>query len=175
MSKYETPPGWSLPDDLAMKVNETLKKKSITPEEALQDAFDVMARDIALIEPNPVDWGRTIRSLSLSILTSTCISSGKLKNRPISRTAISISKKGQGGSNLTRAHIPAIVTFIILSLMQPSLRHAEINGYSGGSLKNFLYQGSRSHLISFCSSSMCSSFACMVSFFAAITGLKNCS
>jgi hypothetical protein len=44
MSKYETPPGWSLPDDLAMKVNELLKKKSITPEEALQDAFYDMAR-----------------------------------------------------------------------------------------------------------------------------------
>ncbi|MGB5843574.1 MAG: hypothetical protein WBG94_03935 [Anaerolineales bacterium] len=32
-------------------------RKFITPEQELQDALDEMARDIALIEPNPEDWG----------------------------------------------------------------------------------------------------------------------
>jgi len=34
-----------------------VNKKYITPEDELQDALEEMARDIALIEPNPVDWG----------------------------------------------------------------------------------------------------------------------
>ena len=42
--------GWSIPDDLANQVNEALNRKSITPEQELQDALDEMARDIALIE-----------------------------------------------------------------------------------------------------------------------------
>jgi len=45
-----------MPDDLAKQVNEALNKKSITPEQELQDALDEMARDIALIEPDPQDW-----------------------------------------------------------------------------------------------------------------------
>ena len=34
-----------------------LNNKPTSPEHDLQDALDEMARDIALIEPNPVDWG----------------------------------------------------------------------------------------------------------------------
>jgi hypothetical protein len=56
MSNNDIPPGWSLSDDMVKKVSEALNRKSITPEEELQDAFDEMARDIALIEPNPQDW-----------------------------------------------------------------------------------------------------------------------
>ncbi|MGB7054967.1 MAG: hypothetical protein WBE28_06585 [bacterium] len=46
-----------MPDDLVKQVNEALNRKSITPEQELQDALDEMARDIALIEPDPQDWG----------------------------------------------------------------------------------------------------------------------
>ena len=52
-----TPDSWAMPDYLAKKVNETLNNKRITPEDELADALGDMARDIALIEPNPVDWG----------------------------------------------------------------------------------------------------------------------
>jgi hypothetical protein len=52
----DLPEGWSIPDDLANQVSEELDKKSITPEDELQDAFEDMARDIALIEPDPRDW-----------------------------------------------------------------------------------------------------------------------
>jgi hypothetical protein len=34
-----------------------LNRKSITPEQELQDALDEMARDIALIEPDLKYWG----------------------------------------------------------------------------------------------------------------------
>jgi hypothetical protein len=50
------PEGWALPDVLARKVSEALNKKSISPEDELVDALEDMARDIALIEPNPADW-----------------------------------------------------------------------------------------------------------------------
>ena len=50
------PASWAMSDDMAKKVNETLNNKRITPEEELADALDEMARDIALIEPDPVDW-----------------------------------------------------------------------------------------------------------------------
>jgi hypothetical protein len=42
---------------MAKKVSEALNRKSITPEQELQDALDEMSRDIALIEPDPKDWG----------------------------------------------------------------------------------------------------------------------
>jgi hypothetical protein len=45
-----------MPDDLSKKISDVLNKKSITPEDELQAALDEMARDIALIEPNPGDW-----------------------------------------------------------------------------------------------------------------------
>ena len=50
------PDSWAMPDDLAKKVNETLNRKSVSPEDELADALEEMARDIALIEPDPVDW-----------------------------------------------------------------------------------------------------------------------
>ena len=34
----------------------TFKMKPITPEDKLQEALDELARDIALIEPDPKDW-----------------------------------------------------------------------------------------------------------------------
>jgi hypothetical protein len=46
-----------MPDDLAKSISEVVNKKPTTPEDELADALDEMARDIALIEPNPVDWG----------------------------------------------------------------------------------------------------------------------
>jgi hypothetical protein len=46
-----------MPDDLSKKISEVLNNKPISPEEELQDAQDEMARDIALIEPNPDNWG----------------------------------------------------------------------------------------------------------------------
>ena len=57
MTNNDLPPGWAMPEDLAKQVNEALDKKSITPENDLQDELDEMARDIALIESNPVNWG----------------------------------------------------------------------------------------------------------------------
>ena len=51
------PEGWSMPDDLAKKISEVLNNKPLSPEDELQDALEDMARDIALIEPDPVDWG----------------------------------------------------------------------------------------------------------------------
>jgi hypothetical protein len=44
-------------DDLAKRISDLVNKKPYRPEDDLQDALDDMARDIALIEPNPVDWG----------------------------------------------------------------------------------------------------------------------
>ncbi|MCJ7695283.1 MAG: hypothetical protein MUO40_07625 [Anaerolineaceae bacterium] len=51
------PETWGIPDSQARKVIEALNKKSITPEDELQDALEDIARDIALIEPDPQDWG----------------------------------------------------------------------------------------------------------------------
>ena len=49
------PDSWAMPDDLAKKVSETLNKKRISPEDELADALEEMARDIALIEPDPAN------------------------------------------------------------------------------------------------------------------------
>jgi hypothetical protein len=48
---------WGIPDDQANKVREALRKKSIRPEDAVQKAIEELARDIAIIEHEPVDWG----------------------------------------------------------------------------------------------------------------------
>jgi hypothetical protein len=55
-NKAEIPDGWSMPDDLANQVNKALNRKSITPEEELQDTLDEMARDITFIESYYCDW-----------------------------------------------------------------------------------------------------------------------
>ena len=58
MSKNpKIPETWGIPDDQANKVIEALSKKSITPEDAVQKALEEIARDIAIIEPDPQDWG----------------------------------------------------------------------------------------------------------------------
>jgi hypothetical protein len=55
-NKPDLPEGWSMPDYMAKKISESINRKRITYEDELQDALDEMARDIALIGPNPVDW-----------------------------------------------------------------------------------------------------------------------
>ena len=58
MSKNASMPDtWGIPDDQANKVREALSKKSIRPEDAIQKALEEIARDIAIIEPDPKDWG----------------------------------------------------------------------------------------------------------------------
>ena len=49
------PDTWGIPDEQANKVREALSKKSIKPEDAVQKALEEMARDITIIEPDPVD------------------------------------------------------------------------------------------------------------------------
>ena len=56
-NKSELPEGWAMPPDMAKRLSEGLNKKSVTPENTQQKALDEIARDIALIEPNPQDWG----------------------------------------------------------------------------------------------------------------------
>ena len=53
----DLPEGWAMPDSMAKRVSEVVSKKPGTPEDKLQKALDDMVRDIALTEPNPVDWG----------------------------------------------------------------------------------------------------------------------
>ena len=56
-NKSEIPDGWGMFDEMAKKVSEALNKKSTTPEDELVDALIDMARDIALIESDSLDWG----------------------------------------------------------------------------------------------------------------------
>ena len=60
---------WGIPDDLANKVREALNKKSIRPEDRVQDALDEIARDIAIIEPDPQDWTGWVNYLLESLQT----------------------------------------------------------------------------------------------------------
>ena len=59
----DIPEGWAIPDDLSKKINEVLNNKPISPEDELADALGDMAWDIALIEPDPVDWGGWVKFL----------------------------------------------------------------------------------------------------------------
>lgn len=61
--KPDLPDSWAMPDDLAKKVSEALNRKPITPEDKLQDALDEMGRDIAMIEPDPMDCANAIGSI----------------------------------------------------------------------------------------------------------------
>jgi hypothetical protein len=61
MSKI--PDTWGVPDDLAKKITEGLRKKRPTPEEELADALEEIARDIAIIEPDPSDWASWVMYL----------------------------------------------------------------------------------------------------------------
>ena len=58
-----TPDGRAMPDDLAKKINERLNRKTLRPEDELVDALEELARDIALIEPDPEDWAGWITYL----------------------------------------------------------------------------------------------------------------
>ena len=51
----DIPDTWGIPDDQANKVREALSKKSIKPEDAVQKAIEELTRDIAIIEPDPID------------------------------------------------------------------------------------------------------------------------
>jgi len=51
------PETWGIPEAQANKVREALSKKSIRPEDRVQKAVEEIARDIAIIEPDPMDWG----------------------------------------------------------------------------------------------------------------------
>ena len=50
------PDTWGIPENQADKVRQALRKKSTRPEDAVQKALDEIARDIAIIEPDPSDW-----------------------------------------------------------------------------------------------------------------------
>ena len=52
-----------MPDDMAKKISEVLNNKPLSPEDEVADALSDIARDIALIEPNPFDWGGWISYL----------------------------------------------------------------------------------------------------------------
>jgi hypothetical protein len=54
--KPDLPEGWAMPDYMAKRINESINKKRITPEDELQDAFSDIANDLRLIEPDPSDW-----------------------------------------------------------------------------------------------------------------------
>jgi hypothetical protein len=45
-----------MPEDLAKQVREELDKRSITPQDKLQEAMDELARDIAILEADTRDW-----------------------------------------------------------------------------------------------------------------------
>ncbi len=45
-----------MPEYMAKRVSDSVNKKPKSPEDKLQKALDEMARDIALIEPDPKDW-----------------------------------------------------------------------------------------------------------------------
>lgn len=51
------PEGWAVPDDMASWLRKSVNKRPYAPEDELQEAIDDVARDIAILEPNPVDWG----------------------------------------------------------------------------------------------------------------------
>ena len=55
INKPELPPGWAMPVDQANNLLETLNKKPTSPVDAMEDALKEIARDIAIIEPNPLD------------------------------------------------------------------------------------------------------------------------
>jgi hypothetical protein len=56
-NKPDLPEGWAMPEYMAKRISEVLNNKPIIPEDELASALDEMARDVALIEPDPMDWG----------------------------------------------------------------------------------------------------------------------
>ena len=51
------PEGWAVPDDMSEWLKKSVNRKPYAPEDDLQDAIDDIAQDIAILEPDPVDWG----------------------------------------------------------------------------------------------------------------------
>jgi hypothetical protein len=56
VNKSDLPKGWAMPDYMAKRVSDSVNKRPESPEDKLQKALDEVARDIALIEPDPKDW-----------------------------------------------------------------------------------------------------------------------
>jgi hypothetical protein len=54
--KPDLPPGWAMPEDQASSLKKNLVKQSKSPEQVLDDALRDIARDIAILEPHPMDW-----------------------------------------------------------------------------------------------------------------------
>ena len=55
-NKSDLPEGWAMPDYMAKRVSDSVNKRPASPEDNLQKALEEIARDIALIEPDPKDW-----------------------------------------------------------------------------------------------------------------------
>ncbi len=51
------PETWGITGSQAKKVKAALNNKSTRPEDAVQKGLGEIARDIAIIEPDPSDWG----------------------------------------------------------------------------------------------------------------------
>jgi hypothetical protein len=62
-NESKIPDSWAMPDDLAKKVSDKLNIKSLSPEDEIANALEELARDIALIETDPVDWGGWVNYL----------------------------------------------------------------------------------------------------------------
>jgi hypothetical protein len=63
MSNNDIPPGWSMIGYMVTSVSESVNKKPKSPENVLQTELEEMARYIALIEPDPQDWGEWVTYL----------------------------------------------------------------------------------------------------------------
>ena len=50
------PEGWAVPDDMSEWLRKSVNRKPFEPEDDLKEAIEDLARDIATLEPNPVDW-----------------------------------------------------------------------------------------------------------------------
>jgi hypothetical protein len=71
-----------VPDDLSKKINEVLNNKPISPEDEPADALGCIARNIAIIEPNPRDWGWWVMYLLQKIIP--CTLKGAVDQAPAS-------------------------------------------------------------------------------------------
>ena len=56
INRPELPPGWAMPYDQAKNIRETLNKKPVSPVDELEKALKDIARDVAILEPNTLDW-----------------------------------------------------------------------------------------------------------------------
>ena len=57
------PEAWLMSNEVAKKISELVNKKPYSPEDDLKDALEELARDIALIEPDPRDWGGWVTNI----------------------------------------------------------------------------------------------------------------